>query len=571
MKHNFYAPNKKLKLSAYIFKYKKEFWLQAGGGILYNTVVVFGAVFLGRTIDAAEQVYRNQATISVFYSNLMLFLGFTLIFQFARYFKRFYMRILVNQMSCDIRAGLLENIFAMPLSTLSGEKTGDLMSRMIGDVDAVGASVQTTITELWDTVLLMLSYFTACMLFSSNLTLLASIPIPFTLLFALMFRNTLYSLALKSRKAASKINVHLQHNVTGIMLLRLFGLEQADNERFEHLLKDQYKWQVISSILQSGMGPIYVLFANLGVLLVLGLGGQYVINQTWTIGTFTAYLSMFIAMASRTNVAAKVMNTWHGAKASWDRICEMLNEEYLKNQSEVNSVVSINTEGLSVKALSFTYPFSKEQNIKNISFEAKNGEIIGVTGPVGSGKSALAAAISGLYTKERNPLIAFMDSSHFIFSDDVLFNITLGGENENVEKAVLVAELSDDITQFESGIHTRLMERGVRVSGGQRQRVALARAWASDCRILILDDPFSAIDVDMERKIMKNLRDNIGEKIILLFSHRLSTFDKVDRIILLKKGEIAEEGTHNELFKQNGLYKNIYSAQVFLGGEEYEE
>lgn len=571
MNHNFYSPNKKLNLSAYVFKYKKEFWLQAVGGILYNTVIVFGAVFLGRTIDAAEQVYKHQANVGVFYSNLMLFLGFTLMFQLARYFKRFYMRILVNQMSCDIRAGLLENIFAMPLSTLSGEKTGDLMSRMIGDVDAVGASVQTTITELWDTALLMLSYFTACMLYSPKLTLLASIPIPFALLFALMFRHTLYSLSLKSRKAASKINVHLQHNVTGIMLLRLFGLEQADHERFEHLLRDQYKWQVFSNILQSGIGPIYILIANLGVLLVLGLGGQYVITQTWTIGTFTAYLTMYIAMATRTNVAAKVMNTWHGAKASWDRICEKLSEELLNSQSEVGSAVSINNEGLSVKALSFSYPFSNEQNIKNISFEAQNGEIIGITGPVGSGKSALAAAISGLYTKERNPLIAFMDSSHFIFSDDVLFNITLGGENEKVEKAVLIAELSDDIAQFESGLHTRLMERGVRISGGQRQRVALARAWASDCRILILDDPFSAIDVNMERKVMKNLRDNIGEKIILLFSHRLSTFDKTDKIILLKKGEIEEQGTHYELCEQNGLYKSIYSAQVFLGGEEHEE
>lgn len=571
MNHNFYASNKKLRLSAYIFKYKKEFWLQAVGGILYNTVIVLGAVFLGRTIDAAEQVYKNQATVGVFYYNLMLFLGFTLIFQLARYFKRFYMRILVNQMSCDIRAGLLESIFAMPLSALSGEKTGDLMSRIIGDVDAVGASVQTTITELWDTALLMLSYFTVCMLYSPKLTLLASIPIPFALLFALMFRHTLYNLALKSRKAASRINVHLQHNVTGVMLLRLFGLEKADHEQFEHLLKDQYKWQVISSILQSGIGPIYILIANLGVLLVLGLGGQYVINQTWTIGTFTAYLSMFIAMATRTNVAAKVMNTWHGAKASWDRIFEKLNEENLNNPSEADPAVSIDSEGLSVQALSFSYPFSNEQNIKDISFEAKNGEIIGITGPVGSGKSALAAAISGLYTNERNPLIAFMDSSHFIFSDDLLFNITLGRENGKVDKAVLMAELSEDITHFESGLHTRLMERGVRISGGQRQRVALARAWAADCHILILDDPFSAIDINMEQKIMKNLRDNIGEKIILLFSHRLSTFDQTDKIILLKKGEIAEQGTHYELCQQNGIYKSIYSAQVFIGGGEHEE
>ncbi len=159
----FSPPEKKLKLIAYILKYPKEFLLQAAGGIIYDTIVVFGAIFLGRTLDAAGAVYENKAPLSIFYLNLSLFVGITLIFQVARYFKRFYMRIISNSMNCDIRAGLIDSIFGMRLCELNGEKTGDIMSRIIGDVDAVTASVQTTITETWDTVLLMLSYFVACM------------------------------------------------------------------------------------------------------------------------------------------------------------------------------------------------------------------------------------------------------------------------------------------------------------------------------------------------------------------------------------------------------------------------
>jgi len=567
LEQTFGAGQHKLKLTSYILKYPKDFILQALGGIVYNTVIIFGAIFLGKAIDAAGLVYEGKAPVSFFYLQLAMFFGVTVVFQMARYFKRFYMRMLVNKMNCDIRAELLETLFSYPLNSLSKEKTGDIMSRMIGDVDAVGASVQTTITEMWDTALLMLSYFVACMWYSPKLTLLAAIPIPFALFLAEAMRHGLYNLSLQSRKASSAINVHLQHNVTGIMLQRLFGLEQAGRERFELLLQNQYQWQVKFGILQSGVVPFYTLIANIGVVLVLGYGGEYVVSGAWTIGTFTAYLAMFIAMATRTNMAARVMNTWHGAKASWDRICEKLAERNEDLSRDQGSVI-IDENGLSVKHLSFTYPFSKEQAVKDVSFTANKGHIIGITGAVGSGKSALAAALSGLYENKRDQRIAYMDSAHFVFSDDVSFNIQLGHENGKIEEAIKISELTEDLTQFEKGLETKLMERGVRVSGGQRQRIALARAWATNCSILILDDPFSAIDITMEQKIMENLRKNLGDKIILLFSHRLTTFTQTDQILLLQNGSIAEMGTHEELLALNGTYKSIYSAQVFLGGVE---
>jgi ABC-type multidrug transport system fused ATPase/permease subunit len=582
------------------------------------------------------------------------------------------MRAIVNRMSCDIRAGLLSSLFSMPVSGLSHEKVGDMMSRMIGDVEQVGASVRTTVTEIWDTVLLMLSYFIACMAYSPKITLLASIPIPFVVVLVQLIRSPLYRLSQKARKAASNVNVHLQHNISGIALLRLFGLEGADRRKLAGLLDEQLKWNIAASALQGAVAPLYILLATCGIVIVVGMGGELVVGSEWTIGMFTAYLSMFTAMAVRTNVIGRVMNTWHGARASWDRICEKLRNEWTESgltsddadiihstnyakthEAETPDAVSVQapiaasvqtsaaatllqtpattseqktdeesvqspdaasvqTSALNVRSLSFRYPFSESDCLNGISFFAGKGEIIGITGPVGSGKSALAAALSGLYPyggevcvngvslndlgKRRGSIIAYMDSDQFVFSDDVVFNIALdrtdcvstdtqAGNNttadmpdavatartpaivEKIREALSIAAMTEDIDSFENGLETKLMERGVRLSGGQRQRVSLARAWYGGADILILDDPFSAVDAAMEHQIMRNIRTRLGDRVVLCFSHRLSAFEMTDKVIVLEKGKISQMGAHGELLSNEGLYRDIYYAQRYIGGE----
>jgi len=576
----FAPPKERLKLSAYVFRYRREFWIQAAGGIIYNTVIVMGPVFLGKSIDAADQVIKGLTPVTFFYQNLLLFFLFTVFFQLARYFKRRYMREIVNRMKCDIRAGLLSTAFGRSMQELDREKVGDMMSRMIGDVEQVGQSVQITITEVWDTFLLMISYLVACMLYSPQITLLAAIPVPLTLLLAELLRHPLYNLSLKSSEAASKINVHLQHNISGIALLRLFGREEAERETLAGLLKTQLKWSVLTTMLQNGMTPVYILVATCGVVAVVGMGGKLVVSGEWSIGMFTAYLALFTAMAIRTNVAAKVFNSWHGARASWNRIMDKLCQ-----QSRVETVSDVpcpasGQRGLVVSHLSFGFPTSESEAVSDLCFTAHPGQIIGITGPVASGKSALAAALSGLYPYEGDvrvdgiPLstnrhaIAYMDASHFVFSDDVAFNVGLGRTDDSqLDKAVNVAMLTEDIAGFNEGIHTRVGERGVRVSGGQRQRIALARAWASEAHVLVLDDPFSAVDIALEQRIMENLRSQRGNRIILLFSHRLSTFSLTDRVLVLDHGKLLQQGSHEQLLEEQGLYRDIYRAQRFLGGD----
>ena len=580
----FAPPEKRLKLRAYIFKYPKAFWLQAGGGILYNTLIVSGPIFLGKAIDAAANVKNLGASYSPFYLYLILFVLSTALFQVARYFKRWYMRDIANRMKCDMRAGLMETAFNRPMSELDNEKVGDMMSRMIGDVDQVCRVVQITITEIWDACLLMISYFIACMIYTPSITLLAIIPIPLTILAAQLIRHPLYRLSLRSRESASNVNVHLQHTISGITLLRLFGREESEHEKLTQLMKKQLKWSILTTLLQNAMIPIYILSASLGLILIVGMGGKLVINGQWTIGTFTAYLAMFSAMAVRTNMVARVFNMWHGAKASWDRILIKLatnnTTHVLFEKLEKDSV---NIKNLKVENLSFSFTNSTKV-LNDISFNVLAGQIIGITGPVGSGKSALAQALSGLYPYEGKAQIdgmdiynnsdifgkiAYMDSQHFVFSRDAHFNIGLNQKNEEeILMAVKDAALTNDIEEFEEGLLTKLGERGQRISGGQRQRICLARALASNAKILILDDPFSAIDINLEEQIMKSLKKDIGNRIILLFSHRLMTFSYCNQVMVLEKGCLIQKGTHETLVNNKGLYKDIFEAQCFMGGEK---
>jgi ABC-type multidrug transport system fused ATPase/permease subunit len=327
------------------------------------------------------------------------------------------------------------------------------------------------------------------------------------------------------------------------------------------------------------------------------------------------------------------MNTWHGAKASWDRICEKMasgeDTESIDDSESVEDIESIDdiesgedaesiddtvaaddtatasrdvrapasdnaltddnapaNDGapvLVVSGLSFRYPFADQRCLNDISFTAGKGEIIGVTGPVGSGKSALAAALSGLYPYDgeafiygvalkdsaasRGGMISYMDSEQFVFSDSVTFNVTLDRQGADPGLALELACMTEDIKTFEDGMDTRLMERGLRVSGGQRQRISLARAWYGDAKILLLDDPFSAIDIAMERRIMENIRREIRSRTVIIFSHRLSTFDMTDRVIVIEKGRVSQVGSHEELMGEEGLYKIIYLAQKFMEKE----
>lgn len=581
-KHNFAPPQKLDKLLPYIIKYNKQFIYTAISGILYNTIIVLGPIFQGKLLDS---VISSRGLNEVFKAGLN-FILVTLSFQFARYFKRYYVRDMANRMSGDMRVGIMESVLDTDLNIVEKKKVGDMMSTTIGDVDIVVEAVRKTITELWDTWVLMLAYFTALLFYDVKITLIAVIPIPLSIALAESIKHYVQAKNKAARKANSKTTTQIRKMIGETNLLRLYGREEAELKRLRLSLDEQSKKAAAAEVLKSGLGPIYTSLATVGIIIVVALGSSKVMNKSWTIGTLTAYIAMFTSLAARTNTAAKVFNIQQGAKASWERVKTLIIDRKTAKQAEERLSASEGLKELIVEKLAFRYPTSSDFAIQEASFQVKLGSIIGVTGSVGSGKSALGLALTGLYEYEgcirlddrefrdiyyedKRSFVSYMGHNPFLFSQSIRENIAWEKEKEeHLSEALCIADLEEDLKRLDKGLDTSVGERGIKVSGGQKQRIALARTLYKNSRLIILDDPFSAVDINTEARIIKELRNNPENKTIFIISHRLDAFKYTDKVLVLDKGKIIQQGTHEELSTREGIYKKIIESQRFLGASE---
>jgi len=367
----------------------------------------------------------------------------------------------------------------------------------------------------------------------------------------------------------------------GIPVLRLLGAEEQKKQELNDLCDRQVNANLKVAVLQSAMVPVYTAVASIGIVVTIIMGGREVISGYWLIGTFWSFLTTFTAMAVRTPKAAKVFNMWHAADAAWERITEELGDH--GSDFEKNALPSASAD-IDVKDLSFQYPLGTSDAITNISFSARPDEVVGITGPVGCGKTALCLALSGIYEYsgnirvngaqlrdmsdvEKAGVISYLGHEQYLFSASVKNNITMNFGNLDLEvnenllnAAIYSACLEDDIKAMANGMDTMIGERGVQVSGGQKQRIALARAIYQNRPLMLLDDPFSALDIFTEQKILERLKE-LRSKTIVVFSHRLGAFKDADRILVMRSGIVAETGTHDELINRDGVYRQIYAAQ----------
>jgi ABC-type multidrug transport system fused ATPase/permease subunit len=511
----------------------------------------------------------------------------TVVFQGLRTLKRWDLRMMSNAIGNDLRRDLLASTFAWNLPRFSRESTGDLMSRGIGDIEVVVETIMTTVTEAYDTWVLMLSYFFVILFYEPRLTLLASLPVPLMMLAAQLTGPLQTREALKARRAAAQMTAHAAESLNAVRVLRLFGREPAEWDKFKQTCRDYLRASLRVTVVQSGVLPFYTAVSSFGVILVIATGAGRVIDGTWTLGRFTAYLSLFLSMTGRMLMAGRVLNRVHAARAAWARIMEKVNIPEPDAFVDGAPAISARGLGLSVRNLSFSFPGMAEAALKGVSFEAQPGDMLAVTGPIGGGKSALVSALSGLYPyegsikldgvelrdltpAERTALISTVDQESLLFSGTVAENITLFAGDPAADRvlgAATAAAVDADVAGFPKGFDTQVGESGVRVSGGQRQRIALARAIYRDAPLLVLDDPFSAVDIITEKQILDGLRTEQGRRTMVLCSHRLNTFETADRVLVLQNGTVVEQGTHESLLAGDGLYARIHRAQSELGVE----
>jgi ATP-binding cassette subfamily B multidrug efflux pump len=431
---------------------------------------------------------------------------------------------------------------------------------------------------------MFLSIATIVMMLSINvkLTLLSLLPLPFVSLVSLKFGKLMHKKFTKVQEAFSKLTDLVQENFSGIRIIKSFVQEEKEFEKFDTENTNNFNANMSFIRIWGMFSPLVEFIASLGLVLLVALGGVYVIYGTISLGDFMAF-NMYLGNLIWPMMAIGwVINLIQRGFASLERIERILKEK--PEIYDVNTNVSATLKGdIVIKDLTFKYKTMEKDALTNVSLTVKEGQTLGIVGRTGSSKTTLVELLLRLYNVEegkifinnedinRIPLstlrenIGFVSQDSFLFSNIISENINLAFEELDMDKIIQStkdADIYDNIVDFPKGFETIVGERGVTLSGGQKQRTSIARALIKNPDILILDDCLSAVDAKTEVKILENLKRIMKEKTSIIISHRISAVKDADIIIVLEEGEIIQKGIHSELINEAGIYKDIYEKQL---------
>jgi ABC-type multidrug transport system fused ATPase/permease subunit len=489
------------------------------------------------------------------------------------------------------------------------------MARVIGDVDVLGTGVGEVMVETWDTLLFSASLVVTMFLYNPALAAVALAPVPPALWLAKRAGRMVAHRTTAARQSEAQLTAVLREQLGALRLLRLFGRTEAATRRVHRFADVQAQAELAAIRMDEALSASYTALLSAGAVVIVWLGGERVVSGALSVGGLVAFLALFVRFVTRAPRIPQMANRVQAAGAAYRRL-EPLLASPLPAGGEPRwssfrpAHVPGTTQPLPELArpatgpvavrfarASFTYPGALAPAVVEADLVVPPGALVAVTGPVGSGKSALARLASGLYRPDhgtveidgrpaasldpalRAATVGYLGQEPQVFSGTVAENITMwagtspdGESGPAPNRALALAELEHDLMAMPEGLATQIGELGIRVSGGQRQRIALARALAAAGQVpalLVLDDPFSAVDTHTEAAIVAGLRDAFGRgaaeqdrATILLFSHRLAAFPLADLVVVLDAGRVIETGPHADLMAAGGLYARIVLAQA---------
>ena len=461
-------------------------------------------------------------------------------------------------------------------------KVGDLMSLFTNDLDTIQESVGWGVMMLFDAVVMGSLAMYNMWQMDRFLTTLALIPMALLLTAATVLGKYMTKKWDERQEAFSRLSDFAQESFSGIAVIKAFVKEARELMAFRKLNLENEKANIAFTRASVLMRVLVIFFIEVVVCLILGYGGYLVYVGTFNAGMLLEFLSYFLAVVWPIMAVAELIDMTSRGAASLKRVSQLLDAEvHVKDAPGVTPLPRIHG-GVEFRNLTFRYPGADYNALEDISFTIAPGENVGLVGKTGAGKSTLVDLLLRTYNVPDNTIFvdgqdvntvsirdvragcAYVPQDNFLFSDTIANNIAFASDIDSREAIVEAAKLADvdsNISQFQLGYDTVLGERGVTVSGGQKQRISIARALMKQAPILILDDSVSAVDTKTETAILENLRNTRQGLTTILIAHRISTIEKMDKILFLEQGRLSGVGTHEELYHQNPAYRKMVDLQ----------
>lgn len=558
-------------------------------GLIYNIGLLTEPWFEGTMTGYLVEILKGTGQFSGMLMLVISFAVVTAVVQVSRYVKRFYVRRFANNVNRRMKETLYGSLVKKSRASLREEGEGNIMTKAILDVDDCVEGMRKFTTEIFDTGVALTAYLCMLLWYDWRLTILCMLFPPISYVTAEKMKKVIQKAGAAYKEQSGRLSTATLDRAENAMTYRVFGLEKKRQAVYEENLTSYEKAAVKANIWNAAMPPIYRIISMAGVFFILYFGQKNVLGtgwQTWSIASFTTFLVCFVKLSVKSSSAAKLFNAVHKAQVSWNRIKPLLPQEE-ENKTDEVKVKKTPVEALKVKHLSFTYPDGKKI-LDDISFSAKKGQIIGITGAVACGKSTLGKAFLCEYPYEghitvdgaelqnmeqsvRTGIVGYLGHDPELFNDSVENNVLLG-DSKNSDTYLNAACIKQEVAEMTDGKNTLIGSGGTYLSGGQAKRLAFARTLCHDKPILILDDPFSALDKNTEKQAFVNLQALAKDSIVLLISHRLYLFPEMDGVIWMENGK-AVTGTHEELLKIVPEYKSLYTSQVHTaenGGAEHD-
>ncbi len=573
-------------LNKYFIKYKWRLFVGIIITILSKLLALKIPEIIKNSLNIVEDYLRGN-TVSLdevkheLFINILIIIGITLLAGFFTFLMRQTIIVVSRLIEFDVKNEIYQQYQKLSVSFYKKNRTGDLMNRISEDVSKVRMYFGPAIMYSLNMVVLFAIGFTKMINTDLELTLYTLIPFPVLSLSIFFLSKQINKRTTIVQEYLSKLTTFNQEFFSGINVVKSYAIEKNVLNNFNELADEAKEKNIDLSKVQALFFPLMVFLIGISNILVLYIGGKQYIAGHIKIGVIAEFILYVNILTWPVAIVGWVTSIIQQAEASQQRINEFLQQ--VPNIQNLNNSKTNLKGKISFKNVSLTYEDTNITALKNLSFDINEGETIAFMGKTGCGKTSIANLITRMYDttegtiyidetpiKELNlydmrDQIGFVPQDPFLFSDSIENNIKFGKNNaseEDIVNAAKNAVIHDNIMTFNNGYKTILGERGVTLSGGQKQRTSIARAIIKDPKILVFDDCLSAVDTETEEKILSNLQRVSKDKTTFIISHRVSSVKNADKIIILENGKIAEQGTHNQLITQGGIYKNLYEQQL---------